>query len=348
MPSLTCPHCGSALSVAATETAPLRCPVCGAALSSAHAAGALPIREAIVREEPREEDDSATRAVPKERMAPLIAQAQTDHQRAPYAPYAADVAQGADETTRALPASALPLIDASETSETTQELPLAALPHAGRAAALLRPLSVALVALVLLAVVVVTALAANGAINLNGFGAPAAESTATTAPAATATPSFVVYSLPGFYAISHPQGWLMQQSNHPPQSYAALLTAPTGNASLNIEAQQAAGAPALATLDGQFIQALAQPGTPPAQGGASVTIGGQAWTQVAADVTLRAASGQTAPYAHVVALSTQRGAYVYTITYLVPAPTAAAAGPAFTTADGAYFQPMLASFTFLN
>jgi hypothetical protein len=362
MPLLTCLRCGSALTTLATATTPMRCPVCGAALSSAdQAPDALPIREASVREESqgegreegREEDISATRAVARERMAPLIAEAQIEAQTdRPGAPHTA-TAQTADEATHALPASAIPLAmlpaDAPDPREATHALPRSALPSQERRtmARAQRTLSVALVALTLVAVVVMAALAANGVIS---FGAAPAEPTATTTPAVTATPGVVAFTLPGLYQISYPRGWLIQQRNSPPQTYYALLTAPAGGSSVNIEAQRAAGAPALATLDGQFIHALAQPGTAPTltEEPTSVTVGGRAWTQIAADLTLRPANGQAATYAHVVALSTQRGAYVYTIVTLATSPTAAAAGPAFITANQAYFQPMLASFTFLS
>ncbi len=368
MPLLTCPQCGSAVTALATETAPLRCPVCGAALSLAPDAEAQAPIEAVIREHDSvsgersgEEDDSATRAIASERMEPLIAQVRTDHQLRQGAPQGAS--QGVDEATHALPdavgsAGALVATEPAAPAwpggdEATQALPISALPPAPlepqrAVAARLRPLSIALLALTLVAVIVVAALAGNGV--FGGIFAATTTPSATTAPAATSTPSVNTLDLRGFYHLAYPQGWTAQQRNSAPQSYYALLTAPAGGVSVNIEAQQAVNAPAPATLDQQFIRALAQPGTTPTVSGApsSVTVGGQVWTQLTADVTLQPASGQPTFYAHVAALSTQRGAYVYTIVCVATAPSLAAAGPAYTTAERAYFQPLLASFSFLS
>jgi len=363
MPLLTCPQCGSAVTALATETTPLRCPVCGAALSLAAESEAQEPIEAVIREHDSvsgersgEEDDSATRAVASERMEPLIAQVRTDHQLRQGA------SQGVDEATHALPdaigaAGALVATEPAAPAwpggrEATQALPISALPPAPpepqqRAiAARLRPLSITLLALTLVAVIVVAALAGNGV--FGGMFAATTTPSATTAPAATSTPSVNALDLRGLYHLNYPQGWTTQQRNSAPQSYYALLTAPSGGVSVNIEAQQAVNAPAPATLDQQFIRALAQPGTTPTISGApsNVTVGGQAWTQLTADVTLQSASGQPTFYAHVAALSTQRGAYVYTIVCVATAPSLAAAGPAYTTAERAYFQPLLASFSF--
>jgi uncharacterized Zn finger protein (UPF0148 family) len=368
MPLLTCPQCGSAVTALTTETTPLRCPVCGAALSLATDAEAQEPIEAVIREHDSvsgersgEEDDSATRAVANERMEPLIAQVRTDHQLRQGA------SQGVDEVTHALPdvpnaiGAAAALVAAEPAApawpsgrEATQALPISALPPAPpepqqRAmTARLRSLSITLLALTLVAVIVVAALTGNGV--FGGMFAATTTPSATIAPAATSTPSVNAFDLRGLYRLNYPQGWTTQQRNSAPQSYYALLTAPSGGASVNIEAQRAVNAPAPAELDQQFIRALAQPGTRLAVSGApsSVTVGGQVWTQLTADVTLQPASGQPTFYAHVAALSTQRGAYVYTIVCVATAPSLAAAGPAYTTAERAYFQPLLASFSFLS
>ena len=356
MSLLFCPQCGSELTAPDTETAPLRCPICGAALDpardSAQASDALPIREAIVREE----DDSATRAATREQLAPIVARATADHQRA-----MASAGQPTAEATQALPLAALPTdadsaVDFADAHMATAELPLSAQPveppdalERHSLARMWRPISATLAALVLLAVVVAAALAANGVIG--GMTAATAQATPTVTVAPTATPP--AFALPGLYQISHPQGWISQQRNEPPTSYYALLTAPTGNASVNIAAQQVAGAETLTQLtqlDQRYLDQLSLPGTTPTPSGAasSVTVGGQEWTQLTADLTLRVNVGQPAQYAHAVVLSTQRGAYAYTIVYLAPSPSASAAGPAFSTANQQYFQPMLASFTFLS
>ncbi len=326
---------------------------------------ALSIHEAVVREE----DDSATRAVGPDRMASLVAQAQADHQRALDSGAATDTEAFAprDEATQTLAAAPVAVVvaaretnipdgraggDERDERELTRDLPASALPPVteaprGRASAL-RMLLVALVAIIMLAVIVVAALVANGGLG-SLDGGSIAQTPEATAPVPTATPLGATFSMPGLYRISYPQGWLVQQRNTPPQSYYALLSAPAGDANVNIEAQQASGAPTPATLNQQFLTALAQPGTTPSVAATSgaVAIGGQTWTPLVADVTLRTASGQSARYAHVVILSTQHGAEMYTIVYLAPTASAGATGQAYSAADAAYFQPMLASFAFL-
>lgn len=350
MPLLSCPHCGSALAAPADETTPLRCPICGATLGTAAASEELSIQEAIVREE----DDSATRAVAPERMAPIIARATTDHYAAQIADAQSAIVRPADETTQALPFAATPASGA-DPHELTQELPPSSQPPQPPASrplrGALRAASLTLAALTLVAVVIVTALAANGVIIGGASSSSQLAATATSVVVSpTATPALTVFTVANYYQVSYPQGWVAQQRNNPPKSYFALLTAPSGGASVNIEAQQAKGAPALVDLDQQFLNALAQPGTTPTPGGSptTVSVGGEPWTQLTAEVTLRVPSGQPAQYAHVVALSTQHGDAVYTIVRLVPSASAAAAGPAFTTADEAYFQPLLASFAFAS
>lgn len=364
MPPLTCPHCGSPLIIPESGTTPLRCPSCGARLDPV--GEGLPVREALVRDE---EDDSATRAVDRDRIAPLLGRHEPDS----YTTTRASAGTSADETTKALPISAVwrtaPSVDtpatpgaaspsdAHETThEMTQDLPRSALPPESsterRAPGALRSLSIALIALTLLAVVAVAALAANGVFGgPSSTGATQPTATAASTGSPTAAPDLAPFVVAQLYQVGRPRDWLIQQKNAPPKTYFALLTAPTGGPTVNIEAQQAADAPALATLDQQFLRALAQDGTTPklAATPTSVSVGGQEWTQLTADMTLRVANGQSSQqYAHVVALSTQRGAYVYTIVYLAPAPDTASTAAAFATADQRYFQPMLASFTFLS
>ncbi len=374
MPLLTCPHCGGALPASGAEVPFLRCPTCGATLDATrNATGeepSLPIREAIVREE----DDSATRAVAPERMEPIVAQAATEHMKAHRADIISVEAWSVDETTQAVtgqmqahraekPSAATPPIDETTQAapdsphaahEVTQELPPSAAPVAPPEARLQRPLAGALralllmlAALTLVAVVVVASLEANGVINKSETPTPQAVATSTPI-SSTATPAVAVFSEPGLYRVTYLQGWLIQQRNDPPRTYYALLTSPSGVATVNIEAQQAAGAPAPVFLDEQFLNALCQPGTTlKLDGGPGVvSVGRQEWTQLAANVTLRVDSGQPAHYAHAVALSTQHGEYIYTIVYLAPSASMDAADPAFTTADTTYFQPLLASFTF--
>jgi hypothetical protein len=213
-------------------------------------------------------------------------------------------------------------------------------------APMLRTLSLSLAALTLVAVIVVAALASNGALGVFG-GAASTAPTAT--PAATATPSSVAFKAADLYQLRYPEGWTAQQRNSSPQSYYALFTAPAGGASLNVEAQQATSATNPDMLDQEFFWVLAPPGAkltlPPAT---SVTLAGQTWIQREATIPLQAATGQPPRYAHVIAITAQHGAYVYGIVSLATSSTAAAAGPAFTTANHAYFQAMLASFTFLT
>lgn len=360
-----CPHCGSALPALATETIPLRCPTCGAALSERDEPSVLPIRDAVYRDERSvesvsgadEQDDSATRAAAQEEMAPVLARARADHEQRQQASAGAG-ADALPETTQALPFSALPP-EARDPMMTHPSLP----PRESeqwdqtgqgaqgkrRMAPGLRALSLGLVALVLVAVVVVAALAANGVI---GAATTTAAPTATVAPAVTATPAVKPFSLANLYQLSYPQGWTVMQRNQPssPASYFALLSAPSGNVSVNVAVQQVSSVPDLMKLDQAFLLKLSKPGTTPVASGSptSVTVGGQAWTQLAADVTLAPAPGQSTYYAHVIALSTTHNSYAYTIVCVAASPSAAAAGPAFTTADQAYFQPLLASFQFLS
>lgn len=352
MPLLSCPHCGSALAAPADETTPMRCPTCGATLGATADPEELPIREAIVREE----DDSATRAVAPERLAPIIARVTTDHLNAQIAEAQSAIVRPADETTQALPFAATAA--AADPHEVTQEMPPSALPQQapepparGRLGGAMRAISLALAGLILVAVVFVAALAANGVFVGGATSSTQATATPTSTPdVPTATPALTVFSAPGLYQVSYPQGWLIQQRNTPPKTYYALLAAPSGGASVNIEAQQATDAPALDVLDQQFIDALAQPGATPTPVGAPlvVSVGGEQWTQLTADVTLHVASGQPAQYARVIALSARHGDYVYTIVCLAPSSSAAAAEPAFTTANATYFQPLLASFAFAS
>lgn len=348
MPLLSCPHCGSALAAPTDETSPMRCPVCGALLGANATSATLPIREAIVREE----DDSATRPVEPERMAPIIAQATADHRNAQFAEAQSAIVRPADETTQALPFTPTPTSDAHDV---TQELPPTALPQQPESPArraregAVRAASLALVALALIAIVVVAALVANGILGRGATTATQASATATSVPSTpTPPPALSLFHLPGLYQVSYPQDWIIQQRNAPPKGYFALLTASSGGASVNIEAQQAKSMPTLADLDQQFLNALAQPGTTPTPDGSasSVSVAGQEWTQLTADIALHVPDGQPEKYARVIALSAQHGAYVYTIVCLAPSASAAAAEPAFTTANTTYFQPLLASFSF--
>ncbi|HET9110190.1 MAG TPA: hypothetical protein VFN78_05130 [Ktedonobacterales bacterium] len=358
-----CPHCGSALPALAIETTPLRCPTCGAALSDREEPSVLPVREAVYRDERSvdslagvgEEDDSATRVAAQDEMAPALVWAHADHEQRQRTS-ASDGAAETPETTQALPLSALPP-EARDPMVTHPSIP--PMPSGEwdqheqgqrRATPGLRTLSLGLAALVLIAVVVVAALAANGVI---GAATTAVAATATSAP--TATPAVKPFSPANLYQVSYPQDWTVTQRNPPPSSstsasYFALLSAPRGDVSVNIAAQQVSPTPALTALDQAFLIKLSKPGTTPSVTGSptSVTVGGQAWTQLAADVTLAPAPGQPTYYAHVIALSTTRGDYAYTIVCVAASPSAAAAGPAFTTADQAYFQPLLASFQFLR
>jgi uncharacterized Zn finger protein (UPF0148 family) len=363
MPLLTCPHCGSAVTTRDIETAPLRCPVCGAALTSAPAPepapavvpAALPIQEAEVRDASYHsgwqdraedsEDDSATRAVARDKLEPISAQARTDHsydQRA----------QAADEATHALPFSpgTLGSPPADDPREATHALPLSAIPQEARPARRapgLRAALLALAALALVVVIVVAALASNGLLGVLG-GSPTPAPTATLAP--TSTPSSVAFAEPGLYTVRYPQGWVKTERNAAPQSYFALL-ASGGDASVDVEAQRISPAPSdLAALDEQAISTLAQPGTSPANFSAasSVTLGGQVWTRVTGDAQLIVPSGQPPTYGHVAALSTQRGPYTFTILCISAGSSADAARAAFTTDDQSAFQQLLASFAFLS
>lgn len=353
MPVVICTHCGSSLTAPDTQTAPLRCPVCGANLSAAPAADmtAPPVvQEAVVRDQ---EDDSATRAVAREQLAPLLTPVDADYHTEPSAA-SATLGNGAAPGVRwdgATQVSA-PHIGA-DAHDITQALPDSALPNPPRTpASALRTLSVALVTLVLLAVVAIAALAVNGAFSgLTGYatnGTPTQQATAAP-PTPTATPAFTPFTVANLYTIGHPFGWNASQRNAAPQTYAALFSAPDGSASMNVDVQQNVNLADPAALDQQFIRALTAPNTPLTLSDPTTSvIGGQRWTERAADITLVTASGQPLLYAHVVARTVVHGAYAYTIVEVAPATSATTAATAYATANVAYFQPMLATFTFLG
>lgn len=296
----------------------------------------------------REEDDSATRAIARDKLEPITAQARTDHsydQRA----QAAD--EAADEATHALAYSPVATDQRVQPDqrEATHALPLSAIPQEAppaRRGSGLRAALIALAGAALVVVIVVAALAGNGLLPSLFGGSPTPAPTATGVP--TSTPS-TPFSVKGLYALRYPTGWVVQtQRNAAPQSYFALLSS-GGDASVSVEAQQISPAPSdLAALDEQAISTLAQPGTSPSNFSAATTgaIGGQAWTRVTGDAQLIVPSGQPPTYGHVAALSTQRGSYTYTILCVSTASSAAAARAAFTTDDASAFQPLLASFTF--
>lgn len=356
MPLLTCPHCGSSLSAPDPALIATRCPVCGGLLSvtagvrpgaapdSAPASHPLVIREAQARDL-SEEDDSATRPVAPELLAPILAEAVTAHSAPNIDP------APRDETTQALPdtpASYVPAPHTDSASDVTSELPPSARPQPPRSPWRTASLILALVVLVALAVVII--LVSNGfAIPGTTSGQPTATA-ATTQPTATATLTSVPLKVGALYQIVYPRDWFVRQVNNAPQSYYALLTAPTGGASVNIAAQQTASAPTPSDLNMQYIRALTRPGSTPTIDPAptSVTFDGKQWTPTYADVTLQGAAGQPTRYSHVVALSVVHGAYIYTIVTLAPTDSAASTGLAYDNAVNTYFNTLLGSFAFLS
>lgn len=349
MPVLMCPHCGSSITADDAETTQVRCPVCGAALGIANISTGHAVREAVVRDA---EDDSATRAVAREQIAPHLIPVEADYQSVPSAtaeqrPFADGVTQVSApyNVERGTP------IVATQLLEPTQELPRSAIPVAPRAPRrTLQRVSLIAAGLISVAALVIAAFATNSVL----FGQqtpPTRQATVTPAstPTAAATPSSV-FQAPGMYQINYPAGWLIQQTNNAPQTYSTLLAAPAGAiGSVNIVAQRNVSISAPDQLDDEFIRAVAKSGAAPtASAPTTVSMGGQSWIARTANVTLAAATGQPTLYSHVEALSVVHGDFVYTIVEIAPAPSAAVADTAFTTATQTYFNPMLATFTFLG
>lgn len=375
MPLQTCPTCGYVFAVAGGAAELAHCPRCSAIIGAAtadtpggasgEAAGMRPpIIDAVARSassmrsdrvDGRDgDDDSHTRPVSPERLAearaalaePVSAQWRDETQNLPHPPSP----PAAPAATQELPASAAPAPQVSGAGGRGA---------GGRGAegrgALRGPvgvvalvgLSLALVAGVALATRVITGDAQPGA-GPSPTGAPIVARTPTAGPALG--PGQTGFSAPHLYALGYPTGWLVVQRNTPPSAYYTLLTAPAGGASVNITVSSALNAPDPATFDQQTLAALAAAGSAPthATAAATVTVGGQAWTQIAGDATLRVAGGQPAQYAHVVAMSVVRGGRLYTITMLVATPDQSAAAARYRAADEASFQPLLASFTFLS
>lgn len=209
--------------------------------------------------------------------------------------------------------------------------------------------------ILLLAVVAGAALAVNGALPLGLLSGQQATATppATAAPTATltptATPATVSYTPAGLYQISYPTGWGKTEQNNPPITYQASFINPHGGATVSLTAQQTGELLDAATNDTNYLNGLAAPtGTKATNVSApeALTLAGQTWTQEAGDVALATPAGQQ--YAHAVVISVNHDGYLYTIVRLVPVTDPSEAAAAFTAADQASFQPILASFSFLN
>ncbi len=340
MPVLMCPHCGSSITADDAETTQVRCPVCGAALGMANISTGHAVREAVVRDA---EDDSATRAVAREQIAPHLTPVDADYQSVPSvtaAPPPFD--DGVTQVSAPYNGERGAPIVATQLLEPTQELPRSAIPEpTGASRSRLPRLSSVAAGLILVAALVIAALATNGLL-FHAQTPPGRQTSA--APTATAP----VVQAPGLYQINYPAGWLIDRTNNPPQTYSTMIAGPAGVVgTVNIVAQRNVSLPAPDQLDDDFIRALAKTGTtytPSAP--ADVSIGGQSWIARTANVTLAAASGQPTFYSHIEALSVVHGDYVYTIVEIAPAPSAAAADAAFTGAAQTYFNPMLATFAF--
>lgn len=342
MSYITCPICGRRI-VTSGSTAPSICPACGASLLATEPA---PIPEPITAQYREDdtgggaEDDSATRPVPIDQLPtrPSAAPASPTPPSAAATP-ALDLArEGDDGSTRDLPPSALP-----KPTETPQT-PVARAVGAGRV------IGAAALVVVLLAVVAGVALAINGALP---FGQPAATPTATPAPPATlaptATPATHLYTPAGLYQISYPTGWNKTEQNSPPTTYQASFINPRGGATVSVTAQQTGELLDPATNDTNYLNGLASTtGTKATNISApeAITLAGQTWTQESGDVALATPAGQQ--YAHAAVISINHGGYLYTIVRLVPVTDPSEAASAFTAADQASFQPILASFAFLN
>ncbi|HEX8983768.1 MAG TPA: TFIIB-type zinc ribbon-containing protein [Ktedonobacterales bacterium] len=349
MPVLICPHCGSSITADDAETTQVRCPVCGAALGIANISTGRAVREAVVRDA---EDDSATRAVAREQIAPHLIPVDADYQSVPSVtaePRPFD--DGVTQVSAPYNVERRAPIVATQLFEPTQELPQSAIPEAPRAPRrTLQRASLIAAGLISVAALVIAAFATNSVLFGDQIPPRGQASATSTATATTVTTPSSVFQAPGMYQINYPAGWLIKRRNNAPQTYSTLLAAPAGAiGSVNIIAQRNVSISAPDQLDDEFIRALAQTGTTPtASAPTTVSIGGQSWIARAANVPLAAATGQPTLYSHVEALSVVHGDYVYTIVEIAPAPSAAAADTAYITAKQTYFNPMLATFMFLG
>jgi hypothetical protein len=260
-----------------------------------------------------------------------------------------------DSATRPVPLDQLPTRPGPMESGETRDLPASALPSApGTATAtkatkapgkMWRGLSIAALVALLLALAAGAALAVNGGLPPGQQGA----SPTATASAPTTTPATVTYKRPSLYSIAYPTGWGALEQNNPPYRYSASFINPSGGASVTVTVQQTQAYIDAATVDDQYLSGLTvKTGATPQHVSKPqpVSLAGQIWTEMSADVSLLTSAG--IQYTHAVVVTVNYHGYLYTIVRLVPWPDKAGAGSAFAVAERASFQPMLATFTFLG
>ncbi len=212
----------------------------------------------------------------------------------------------------------------------------------GAASAQRRPWRAIVVALL---IVVVLAAALTVVFTTVAPTTPTATATATIAPTPTTTPIVILptasFTKAGFYSLRYPAAWLVTQQNTTGGSLVVFSAQQGGgvNPAINIQVVPHNESPAdMATRDTDVMTIAAAPnGIHNLAGLTSVIVGGQSWTELSADLTLK----NTSQTVHLVVLSVAHGQLVYSVTYF--APTAAFAG-----LDAAAFQPALASFTFAS
>ncbi len=349
MTPASCPQCGRTLPAAdLIHSSTLACPGCG-----------YVVRLAANAPRAGDEEDSATRPVPREVLAGL----RTTGGDTP-APAAIEAATqpaptrlAADNAALAAPTADLPpqlaptpgdgdrapdaLSDAGGSANEAGDN----IDPAGPGGRPRRPW-VAISVVALIVILLATALAAVF-ITSPQAGSPTttAHPTATTAPTATATPASALPTLTftkaGLYRLNYPAAWLVTQQNNGGGSLVVFSGQQSAgvNPAINVQVIPAnESAPDMATRDDDILKASAAGNSIHNQTGpTSVVVGGQTWTQMAADLTLNG----TTQTVHEVVLSVAHGSNVYSLTYF-------AASADFAAMNSAAFQPTLASFTFLS
>lgn len=352
-----CPQCGRRLPAAdLTHTSTQTCPGCG-----------YIVRLTANTPAAQGDDDSATRPVPREVLAatlpgPVAASAAPGvglrgadaldgvTQPAPARVGAANTAltmQTADLPPQSAPdgRAGARQAEGGPADRATQRSPDAPATRASDDEARRRRPWVAISIVALIVVLLAVALTAVFLTSPQSGGpATSAKTTPTTAPTATATP---VSSLPtltftkaGLYRLNYPAAWLVNQRNVAGGSVVVFSGQQSAgvNPAINIQVIPATESPAdMATRDRDVLTAAANSGSVRNQTSpTSVTVGGQTWTALTADLTLNG----TTQSVHMVVLSVAHGQNVYSVTYF--------ATPAdFASENTAAFQPALTSFTFL-
>jgi hypothetical protein len=191
----------------------------------------------------------------------------------------------------------------------------------------------------LLVIAALAALIGTGQLHLGSFG-PQAQAVPTPTVTATSAPAFQTYKDPsGLYSLRVPPAWGNAQNQTASYTLVSFVD-PTENDYFQIETPSEPSASSAQALDDAFLGTLAQGSAlGNRQGPQTVQVGGETWTQESGDAS-PTINGQPRALHAVVLCTTHAG---HTVIVLYDAPAAS-----FAAADSTAFQPMLASFTFLQ